>query len=290
MAVILVLISLSLSFAELCKPSREWYSDSERGWFWGEWCPPAQDKEKKGNIKTANPDGENESETEEYISMLDPKKLMDDNFLESLNYKDFRKLFEAAVGQASIKEDEDLAKAVVHMMDFARRKSVKFAYAANLYAISNERYNIIGKTGSGSWSWPEAQSIKNKEVDKYLREKSDKIGLYYFYSAYCSYCHKQSPIIKRFSETYGVNVLTISTDTCKGDELNCVVRPDLFDKFGVRSTPHVVLVYKNADRVEFVTVAIGLTDLQTMRDTVFQYLNYFETGQYKDWVDIGVQR
>jgi len=53
---------------------------------------------------------------------------------------------------------------------------------------------------------------KQINTENTIRSLSKKYGLFFFFKASCGYCHQFAPIVKRFSEKYGWEVLAISLD------------------------------------------------------------------------------
>ena len=58
----------------------------------------------------------------------------------------------------------------------------------------------------------EFDSERQSDRDLFLRSVSAEIGVFYVYSGVCGPCRIASPIIKQFSDRYGVPVKVISTD------------------------------------------------------------------------------
>lgn len=54
---------------------------------------------------------------------------------------------------------------------------------------------------------------KQQMTDK-IRQLSQTYGLFFFFKAECPYCHKFAPIVKRFAQKYGWQVLAIGLDGC----------------------------------------------------------------------------
>lgn len=58
----------------------------------------------------------------------------------------------------------------------------------------------------------EADNERGQDRDIFLREVSGEVGVFYVYSGTCGPCRVASPIIKSFSDRFGVQVRVISTD------------------------------------------------------------------------------
>jgi len=65
---------------------------------------------------------------------------------------------------------------------------------------------------TGSVAKNEFDSERQSDRDLFLRSVSAEIGVFYVYSGVCGPCRIASPIIKEFSDRYGVPVKVISTD------------------------------------------------------------------------------
>ncbi len=56
-------------------------------------------------------------------------------------------------------------------------------------------------------------SIKKKqEENNAIRQLAQHSGLFFFYRSTCPYCQRFAPIVRDFSERYGITVIPISTD------------------------------------------------------------------------------
>ena len=71
-------------------------------------------------------------------------------------------------------------------------------------------YTVQRPTGSVAKN--EFDSERQSDRDLFLRSVSAEIGVFYVYSGVCGPCRVASPIIKEFSDRYGVPVKVISTD------------------------------------------------------------------------------
>ena len=71
-------------------------------------------------------------------------------------------------------------------------------------------YTVQRPTGSVAKN--EFDSERQSDRDLFLRSVSADVGLFYVYSGVCGPCRIASPIIKEFSNRYGVPVKVISTD------------------------------------------------------------------------------
>jgi hypothetical protein len=136
-------------------------------------------------------------------------------------------------------------------------------------------------SGTTSWSWREASLEKEKRMIDYIKNNIDKIGLYFFASAGCHFCSEQSKIIRFLLADYNIAVKTISNNFCIKEFPFCSVNPAMFEKFKVRTTPSIVLVYKGRNGIKFANVASGLVTEESLVRRIYLYLRYFETGRWE---------
>lgn len=84
--------------------------------------------------------------------------------------------------------------------------------------------------------------------DLFLRGVSDKVGLFYVYRGSCGPCRIASPIIKSFSDRYGMAVRAISADGAPNPEFPSAVRDQgQLQAWGVRNMTPALLFFQASD-------------------------------------------
>ncbi len=114
---------------------------------------------------------------------------------------------------------------------------------------------------------PEAIVAKNQQKDQETTALFQRISadnaLVFFFGGRCSFCHQFAPILKRFAQHYGLEVLPISLDRQglpeypEPKENRAMVR-----KLKVKNVPAVYLA--NPKRNKVVAVNYGYTDWSTL--------------------------
>ena len=103
---------------------------------------------------------------------------------------------------------------------------------------------------------------KRNIVEK-IKSLSENYGLFFFFSSNCEYCHQFAPIVKRFSETYGWDVLAISADGGAIEGFKNVTNDNgLLQTWGVQVLPALFAVDPNTGHV--IPIAYGMTSLDEM--------------------------
>jgi conjugal transfer pilus assembly protein TraF len=102
--------------------------------------------------------------------------------------------------------------------------------------------------------------------------KSNSLGLWFFFASYCQYCEKMIPVMKRFKEDYGMDILAISLDgkLMEGlEDFKVVVdiNNEVANRFNVTLTPTTYLVLNNN---EAKLVVEGLKSLPELENKILR--------------------
>ena len=109
--------------------------------------------------------------------------------------------------------------------------------------------------------------LQSKQVKQTIANLASEYGLFFFFSGACEYCHEFAPIVKRFSEQYGWQVLAISLD---GGKLEAFPnsQPDngLFTQWNVEVMPALYAVNPSTGHV--IPIALGMTSIDQMETRI----------------------
>jgi conjugal transfer pilus assembly protein TraF len=104
---------------------------------------------------------------------------------------------------------------------------------------------------------------EKREIAEKIKNLSENYGLFFFFSSNCEYCHQFAPIVKRFSETYGWDVLAISADGGRIEGFKNTTNDNgLLQTWGVQVLPALFAVDPNTGHV--IPIAYGMTSLDEM--------------------------
>ena len=255
-------------------PEGDFYSQRERGWFYGMDCRWV---EKDKLVKLLKKEGKKAKP-----SSIPWKRLTDDRYLGQLTAKQFRELYDRVQGEAIMNPSREKVAAYMHMTDFMRRKALTFAYAVNDYVLDNPQYDVQRRVGTTSWSHRVMSEIRDQERLAYIRSAKDRFGLYLFVFSTCPHCHEQVRLIRDFMMDYGISVMIVAADRCTPDMPNCQVNPGAFGVFKVRVTPTIVMLYRKEDGTpEIQPLAAGLITEEGLVRRIYTYLKYFDTGKWE---------
>ncbi len=109
--------------------------------------------------------------------------------------------------------------------------------------------------------------LQSKRVKQTIANLASEYGLFFFFSGACEYCHEFAPIVKRFSEQYGWQVLAISLDGGKIEPFpNSQPDNGLFAQWNVGVMPALYAVNPNTGHV--IPIALGMTSIDQMETRI----------------------
>ena len=109
--------------------------------------------------------------------------------------------------------------------------------------------------------------LGKRRTQKTIQALSKENGLFFFFAGDCPHCHTFAPIVKRFSELYGWDVIAISVDGGSLPEF-----PDaqgdngLFVAWEVKVLPSLYAVNPSTKTV--IPVAYGVTAMDEMENRI----------------------
>lgn len=142
--------------------------------------------------------------------------------------------------------------------DFARRKARAFAGVTQLAMLVHPELSaksanpMIGNAR-------DALGAQKDEVRRaYLRSRGPEFALVMFSRTSCGYCRVQWPILQRFQEETGWQIIREDLDR----------RPELGARFGVEVTPTTMVIRRNS--AQRMVIANGVEAFPTLIQTAYQ--------------------
>jgi len=104
-------------------------------------------------------------------------------------------------------------KAYMGYQRFVMDKSALFAdkWQRVVWQTPELDYSLTGRPTNGFAIDVYDQQLRDKQSNT-LRALARTHGLFFFFRSDCPYCHKFAPVLRRFSEQYGLLVLPVSLD------------------------------------------------------------------------------
>jgi conjugal transfer pilus assembly protein TraF len=248
-----LLIMPALLFATSVSAGREpverggYFEDRARGWFWYERLPEAP---KQGDRTSPQPAAVTPGQDPQAVLKAYQKRLEDAKALAVMdptpaNVKRYMALQQEAMNRAGV------------FADTWRR--VVWS-TPELDATLRAPVNRIGL---------EVRKNENREArDGVIADLARTDGMFWFFRQDCPYCHAQAPILRRFAERYGIDVVPISLDGGLVPEFPNARRDvGWAEALGVTHTPALFMV--NPRTREIVPVGFGVLTEEDLKDRIY---------------------
>ena len=131
---------------------------------------------------------------------------------EIIELEAYQKQLDEAGRIASWKPTTENVERYMRLQRISMDKSGLFSDLWRRVVWNNPDLDYTIQRPTGSVAKNEFDSERQSDRDLFLRSVSAEIGVFYVYSGVCGPCRVASPIIKEFSDRYGVPVKVISTD------------------------------------------------------------------------------
>ena len=221
----------------------QFYDAAKQGWFWYE--EPAPDPEKdEATAPMARP--------EPSLADYSTEQLWD------LHPDDFQNLLMEFQKKAVQRPTEENVHEYLTMQDLARRKAAAYANVAS-YVIQKYADLDVGREYPVAAPGVIARvKMQKEEISATIRDAAADHALLYFASQDCSYCKEQQQILRYFTDSYGWQIKEIDVDA----------KPAIAARFGIRTTPTLLLIARN--RPDYIPVASGIVALDELERSLYR--------------------
>jgi conjugal transfer pilus assembly protein TraF len=108
---------------------------------------------------------------------------------------------------------------------------------------------------------------ERKKTVQLISSLKESYGLFYFYAGACAYCQAFSPILKRFADKYGWEVMAVSIDSTPSDMFpHWQIDNGLAEQWNVQTLPSVFAI--NPDTNHIIPIANGFTAIDVMEQRI----------------------
>jgi len=169
-----------------------------------------------------------------------------------------RKLIEAQRDYAATVLTVDAVADFWRLQDFARRKARAFAGVTQLAMLQHPELNARSANPMVGDARAALSAQKEALRRNYLRAHAGGFALVMFSRSTCGYCRVQWPIVQRFQEEMGWQVIAMDLDR----------RPDLGQRFGVEITPTTMVIRRGSQ--QRMVIATGVEAYPNLAQTAYQ--------------------
>ena len=179
----------------------------------------------------------------------------------------YRQKLEHSLHQALMNPTEQNVKTyMINQKDMMERAEA-FSRVWQKMVITNPNLNRDVAYPTSQYVRPVYEAELRHKKETTMAGLSATFGLFYFFKEGCSYCTAFAPIVKRFSEKYGWDVMAISVDG-SSSEIFPKAQEDqgMVAALGIESLP--ALVAYNAQTQEIVPLSYAAISLDQLEDNV----------------------
>ena len=120
---------------------------------------------------------------------------------------------------------------------------------------------------------------RKEDRERLLETLSERYGVFYFYAASCSACTEFSPILKAFSDRFGISVKAVSVDGGANAYFpNAVSDTGQMARLGLAGAPTPAFVLFDSRSNEIIPVGFGIVTQSELEERIF-ILTQTETGE-----------
>lgn len=142
--------------------------------------------------------------------------------------------------------------------DFARRKARAFAGVTQLALLAHPELNARAANPLIGEARDALGAHKDEVRRQYLRAHGSEFALVMFGRDSCGYCRVQWPIVQRFQDDMGWQIILMDLDR----------RPELGQRFGVEVTPTIMVIRRNSQ--QRMVIAAGVQDYPNLAQMAYQ--------------------
>jgi conjugal transfer pilus assembly protein TraF len=236
-------LALSCLAGSAMAQDTQFYQDAKKGWFWYE-----------ATLLEAKEEQVQESMPKPLPSLTDysTEQLWD------MHPDDFQALLMEFQKKAVQRPTEGNVHEYLTMQDLARRKAAAYANVAS-YVIQKYADLDVGREYPVAAPGVIARvKMQKDEVTATIRDAAVDHALLFFVSPGCSYCEEQQQILRYFTDRYGWQIKEIDVDA----------KPEIAARFGIQTTPTLLLIAKN--RSDYIPVASGVVALDELERSLYR--------------------
>lgn len=255
-----VMSKLESAAISLPEPKPQWNKRHAEGWFWRELDPENREldavDEQPVNPLMVNPD-----------TLYPPMEAPLTDPLATLER--LQQAVEVSKARAVLQPSNENLMNWIQVQNELLRKNTLFADNWQRLVWRNPEYDYNQVRPSNPVALKTYSQSYKTDRREALREIAKEYGLYFVIAENCPYCHALAPYLKRFAETYGFTVISVSTDGGSVAEYpNALYSPTFAEQLGVKSTPAILLAKPTEGIIE--PVSYGFISLQELETRIYR--------------------
>jgi conjugal transfer pilus assembly protein TraF len=245
---VVAVLSCSVAVAEAS--AADYFSRNAQGWFWYEEPEVIQDEEKQ--VREAAP--------------ADAVVAVPDNPLEQLER--IQKTIAQAEARAVLYPTEENVGEYLRLNQWQLNQSSLFSDVWRRVVWQTPDLDYSLRRPVTNLAVHEFQDQNKATRAQAVAQIANTHGLFFFFKGSCPYCHTFGPILRRFSEMYGIEVLPVSLDGgTLPDFPQARTDTRVATELGVETVPSVFLV--DPRRRNVVPVGAGVMSVDELAERIY---------------------
>lgn len=234
-----------------------YFGDRERGWFWREKIPDEEKEKPKPERKEQSSGGSSSRP-------IDVLKQQGEDWENSL-------------ATAVLDPSSDNILKYLDKTQKINAQAMRFSDSFRKAIWINPEYDYTLKSPVTTQAIVAKNQADNRRKDEKLREISETHGLLFFFRSDCPHCHRFAPVLKKFSEEYGLTVVPVSMD---GPGLPEYPDPrknySMGGKLKITTVPAVFILNPESNSVA--PVGFGYSDWSSLQSKILTSVQKMEEG------------
>lgn len=227
-----------------------WNDEHERGWHW---------YEKKSE--------ETENEKDKQLPLKNDKA----SYAKQLT--DYREQGEELRAKAIL---EPTAKSLADLMQWEKTMWEKAEYFGNMWQMvlrSKPDLDYSIQNPTSQYARHVYLDVQQKKLVATFKKFRNEYGLILFYKENCPYCHIMLPVVRTFSEKYGLNLNALSLDEkLPSNKQSTIPNIRLGEQFNVTAVPALFAVSPHSG--DYFPISNGAVSEQELEERIIQIIEF----------------
>lgn len=194
-----------------------------------------------------------------------------------IQMKAVREALQHALDQAILHPTPEHVKQYITLQNQMSDRASEFAQTWKNVLLYNPELDFTLTHPTNQVASQVYRDEQNKAQDEAIRTLAKTSGLFFFYRSNCPYCQRFAPVVKAFSQRYGIAVIPITLDGVALPEFpNSRIDQGQAARFHAKVVPALFTV--NPYTQQAVPVSYGLTSEAELRNRILQIAQSFPGG------------
>lgn len=232
----------------------EFWQDHSQGWHWYQnqvWLKPEKEQHEMIVMKNTDP-------------------------IEEMNA--VQKTVREAYDKAVLHPSKQNIKHFIEVQNLVSSNSTHFANLWQRVLAENPHLDYSINHPTNQVGTQLHMDLEHQDEARAIHALSKQYGLFFFFRSTCPYCHRFAPIVKEFSEKYGISVIPVSLDGGALPQFpNVKIDNGASQEFHISVVPALFLVNPNTRKV--IPISYGLTTESDIAGRIYQIAQMMKSKQ-----------